>query len=435
LQPASASAKTNKKDDVMRSRSQNGQIVRIGEFWYVRYWERRNVGGVLERRRVTHKLGGASTKHAPTRIRRESMKHMQTVNSSGIQPERIVTIGDFVEGVFLPWVEAHKRPSTSKGYRDIWNNHLKAHCATFWLKEVKTFHVQQWLNCIGEAALSRNSQKHIKSVLSGIFTLAKQQDYFEAENPTRDSAISPAAAEPNETHAYPLEEVQTILALLPEPAATVFAVAAFTGLRLGEIQGLAWPDYRGGELHVSRSIWNGHITAPKTRKGRAPVPVIPALARRLEEHRQRCGNPSVGPIFANIAGKPMNMNNLLHRQILPAIVRCEVCGARKRGHRDEKHSFKRDGRIPEWHGWHAARRGLGSNLYRLGVTDIVIQRILRHANVSTTSSYYIKSAADDMKTAMAKLETQLPDAPRFTFVQDSQGTLSETSFDSSSLVN
>ncbi|MGD1216656.1 MAG: tyrosine-type recombinase/integrase [Terriglobales bacterium] len=41
----------------------------------------------------------------------------------------------------------------------------------------------------------------------------------------------------------------------------------------------------------------------------------------------------------------------------------------------------------------AARRGLGSNLYRLGVPDIVIQRILRHANVSTTATYYIKTAA------------------------------------------
>ena len=28
-------------------------------------------------------------------------------------------------------------------------------------------------------------------------------------------------------------------------------------------------------------------------------------------------------------------------------------------------------RLPEWHGWHAARRGLGSNLYRLGVPDMV----------------------------------------------------------------
>jgi len=50
------------------------------------------------------------------------------------------------------------------------------------------------------------------------------------------------------------------------------------------------------------------------------------------------------------------------------------------------HDFKRDSSLPEWHGWHAGRRGLGSNLYRLGVPELVIQRILRHANVSTTAT-------------------------------------------------
>ncbi len=49
--------------------------------------------------------------------------------------------------------------------------------------------------------------------------------------------------------------------------------------------------------------------------------------------------------------------------------------------------------------------GLGTNLYRLGVPEKTIQAILRHANVSTTNTYYIKSAADDTRAAMAKLES------------------------------
>jgi len=65
-----------------------------------------------------------------------------------------------------------------------------------------------------------------------------------------------------------LEEIQTILSLLPEPAATAFAVASFMGLRHGEIQGLLWENYRAGELFVPRSIWNGRVNDPKTRKGR-----------------------------------------------------------------------------------------------------------------------------------------------------------------------
>jgi hypothetical protein len=41
------------------------------------------------------------------------------------------------------------------------------------------------------------------------------------------------------------------------------------------------------------------------------------------------------------------------------------------------------------------------------VTGIVIQRIPYHANVSTTATYYIKTAADDVRNAMAKLESQI----------------------------
>jgi len=255
--------------------------------------------------------------------------------------------------------------------------------------------------------LSRNTLKHIKSVLSGIFTLAKQQDYFQGENPVRDAAVNPNATEAQETYAYSLDEIQTILSLLPEPAATAFAVAAFTGLRHGEIQGLLWENYRDGELFVSRSIWNGRVNDPKTRKGRAPVPVIRPLAERLELHRLRSGDRKVGPIFANSLGNPLSLGSMVNRTILPALNRCRHCGKIQADHKEATHDFERDGQVPVWQGWHAARRGLGSNLYRLGVPDMVIQRILRHANVSTTATYYIKTAAEDVRFAMTQLEKSI----------------------------
>ncbi len=49
------------------------------------------------------------------------------------------------------------------------------------------------------------------------------------ENPVRDTAVAPNAKEPQQTHAYSLDEIRAILAVLPEPAATIFATAAFTG--------------------------------------------------------------------------------------------------------------------------------------------------------------------------------------------------------------
>ena len=46
----------------MRNRKQKGQIFRIGDRWYVRYWEGRNVKGKVERKRVTHQIGPVTTR-------------------------------------------------------------------------------------------------------------------------------------------------------------------------------------------------------------------------------------------------------------------------------------------------------------------------------------------------------------------------------------
>jgi len=103
----------------------------------------------------------------------------------------------------------------------------------------------------------------------------------------------------------------------------------------------------------------------------------------------------------------MDLNNLVNRVIVPALTRCVDCRKGKDEHVSADHEFKQDEKLPKWHGWHAARRGLGTNLYRLGVPEKTIQAILRHANVSTTATYYIKTAAADAQAAMAKLETEL----------------------------
>lgn len=50
-------------------------------------------------------------------------------------------------------------------------------------------------------------------------------------------------------------------------------------------------------------------------------------------------------------------------------------------------------------------RGLATNLHRLGVSDKVIQQILRHANVTTTMNIYVKTVSADAANAMKNLET------------------------------
>jgi hypothetical protein len=66
-------------------------------------------------------------------------------------------------------------------------------------------------------------------------------------------------------------------------AITLIAAAAFTGARRGELRGMFWENYREGELLIARSIWNGITTDPKSRKSKAPIPIIPKLATKLHD--------------------------------------------------------------------------------------------------------------------------------------------------------
>ena len=68
----------------------------------------------------------------------------------------------------------------------------------------------------------------------------------------------------------------------------------------------------------------------------------------------------------------MDLNNLLNRVILPTLNHCVHCGQPCIKHVLADHQFERDPQLPEWQGWHAARRGLGTNLYPLGFPEKTI---------------------------------------------------------------
>jgi len=125
------------------------------------------------------------------------------------------------------------------------------------------------------------------------------------------------------------------------------------------------------------------VDEPKRPKSKGAIPVIAQLKLRLDQHWERCGKPANGFIFSNELGDPMNLEALAVDVVRPAL---------------EKNNLK-------WRGWHAFRRGLATNLHRLGVSDKVIQQILRHANVTTTMNIYVKTVSVDAANAMKTLET------------------------------
>jgi len=98
--------------------------------------------------------------------------------------------------------------------------------------------------------LTSTTLAHIKAFLSGIFRFAKRQGVINSENPVRD-VVLPKGKPAGETYAYSLEEITQMLKVLPEPATTIVAVAAFTGVRKGELRGFLWENYDGEQVMIS----------------------------------------------------------------------------------------------------------------------------------------------------------------------------------------
>jgi integrase len=124
------------------------------------------------------------------------------------------------------------------------------------------------------------------------------------------------------------------------------------------------------------------VDEPKREKSNGAIPVIAQLRLFLDRHRARSGNPHQGYILQSPQGKPLNLDALAKDVIRPAFEAAKL----------------------PWHAWHAFRRGLATNLNRLGVPDKVIQQILRHANVTTTMNIYVKMVSQDATVAMKTLE-------------------------------
>ena len=98
---------------------------------------------------------------------------------------------------------------------------------------------------------------------------------------------------------------------------------------------------------------------------------------------------------------------MLSREIKPALKRRAACGKTKTKHIKSDHDYRRYERMPEWHGWHAFRRGLAINLHDLGIDDKTIQAILRHSSVSVAQKCYIKTLPPQSVAAMNRLESVL----------------------------
>jgi integrase len=184
-----------------------------------------------------------------------------------------------------------------------------------------------------------------------------------------------------EQRCFTAEEIGRVISAAPEPFATIWALTAVLGLRVGEVLALRVSDldFDRKLIRVRQSLDSAtrKVQACKSHTSSADVPMPPQLEIRLLRHLAK-GPSETGLLFSNRSGRPYSANKLREKQLHPIL--------RKLG-------------IPRG-GFHAARHGATSEMMANGVAPTVVQKQMRHSDARITLGIYGHVVGDAQREAV-----------------------------------
>jgi integrase len=187
-----------------------------------------------------------------------------------------------------------------------------------------------------------------------------------------------------------------------DPLGPIYALAASTGLRLGELLGLAWPDvdFKAGTLTVRRSLARAGdggwaLAQPKTSTSRRTIP-LPSISREVLERRK-----ALQEAERDTAGKAWQDRDDL--VFTDSVGRYVQPGSVSHGFQDAREAAG----LPAVR-FHDLRHSAATLMLAEGVPLAVISEWLGHAGIAITASHYAavvpalrRDAADAMDRALA----------------------------------
>ena len=325
---AGSDATAEELERMARRRFQSPKPFVEGNFWYLRLWE--NTPGNRHRLRI--KLAPAST---PEReVQKIAAEKLRPVNQGVITAGSAVNFMNFINDTYekttLPLLAAPVQTT----YRGMIHKHLEPAFGNCCLRELTPLTLQRYFSSLHTKGISYPLICKVRDALSSVLRAAVQYEFL-SKNPLEGLRLPKdkrgAPAKPSITPA----EFQALLALIPEPYATMVYVAVYSGLRVSELAGLKWNGVLEDSLVVRQRYTRGDWSCTKSEASAAPVAVEPHVIARIRRLKNLTVAVRAGRavrhynvvksaahddlVFQSVRdGKPMNDGNILKRHIKPA---------------------------------------------------------------------------------------------------------------------
>jgi integrase len=231
-----------------------------------------------------------------------------TLPDSQARPGR--TFGDAcVEWLRYIEHDQQRAPSTIADYRNVVNGSLFPEFGRDTaIEKITTERIERWRErLLDDGELSRRTVQKMLVLLHGVMKRAKRRKWI-SSNPAEDVERVTVKRSGDFNVLSPVEVAAVARATENEQDAAIFTVAAFTGLRLGELRALRWRDvdFAKNTVHVRGNYMHGQKGRPKSGKVRS-VPLIDQAARALDRisGREHFTEPD-DLVFCSLTGEHLN---------------------------------------------------------------------------------------------------------------------------------
>lgn len=330
---------------------------------------------------------------------REKWEKLRAAASRGPLPaDPRQSVGAYLRYWLGEVVEPTLRPATVENYRHIVATRITPHLGAVRLQELSVREVRRWITLLQKAGDSPRMVQLSRAVLRSALSNAVVEQLVE-----RNEAALLRVPKPPRQRIEPWSAADAkafLAATRNHRLHAAFTLMLMLGLRRGEALGISWNDVDldTGQVQLRHQVQRGPgglvLQDLKTEASAAtlplPIPVVEVLLERERLHAYESarsgwsnwrGASLVSTTLDGAAIEPRNLNRVFHTEAAKA-------GLRRIRVHDTRHTC-------------------ASLLRSYGVDLAVIQRILRHTQISTTADVYLHVDTEDQRAALGKIANAL----------------------------
>ena len=363
------------------------------------WWVFIHLNGTIRSKKLGDKRAAEAVASAVRRKLKAGQLNLETVAKKNTIP----TFAEYSKCYMERYAKIALKRNTWKGYEAIFKQHLNPAWAEKRLDEITRANIKTLLLQKLELGYAPQTVNNIRIVISGVLNYALEEEIIQFNNASKLGRMIKKGE--RKEHITPLTKEQAVKFMDTVKDESLHYYPLFlcvfrTGVRLGELIGLAWEDinFDSNTIKVQRSYSHRHFSTPKSHKYRL-IDMSNQLRKVLLDYRavliQKfrgklpiCELPGkkkgVHLVFCNRDGGVLDGDNLRHRVFYPLLEKADIPKVR----------------------FHDIRHTFASLLLQQGESLAYVRDQMGHASIMTTVDIYGHLVPGANRNAVNRLDDE-----------------------------